>query len=443
MNTNSELNTLSRRAFLRGTATAAIALPTIVPSVVLGANAPSNRVTMGCIGVGRMGRGDAQQFLRFDNAQMIAVCDVDSNRSADARKLVEQHYSRKTTGSAYKGCTEYGDFRELLTRQDIDAVSIVSPDHWHALHAIAAANAGKDIFLQKPITYTIEEGRLLSETVSRSGRILQVGSQQRSDSKFRLACELVRNGRIGKLKTVKVGFGLDPSGGQEREMKVPENLNYNLWLGPAPSAPYTEERVHPRSGYNRPGWLRIQDYCHGMITGWGSHHMDIAHWGIGVEHSGPVGIEGHTEFLKDGLWNVHGKFHIEYTYANGVQVVCAGNDENKQGVEFLGTEGRVYVRRGFIETDPESLLHADTSSHTVQLYHSNNHKANFLDCIRTRKEPVAPAEIGHRSNTACVLGSIAMRLGRKLKWNPKTEEFTDDPEANRMRSRTMRAPWKV
>lgn len=443
MKTNSELNTLSRRAFLRGTATAAIAFPTIVPSVVLGANAPSNRITIGCIGMGRMGRGDAQQFLRFDNVRIIAVCDVDSKRLADARKLVERHYAGQSTGGTYKGCNEYGDFRELLARKDIDAVSIVSPDHWHALHAIAAANEGKDIFLQKPMTYTIEEGRLLSETVSRSGRILQVGSQQRSDSKFRLACELVRNGRIGKLQTVKVGFGLDPSGEHEPEMKVPENLNYNLWLGPAPYAPYTEHRVHPQSNYNRPGWLRIQDYCHGMITGWGSHHMDTAQWGIGVEHSGPVEIEGHSEFLKDGLWNVHGKFHIDYTYANGVKLVCAGTDENKQGVEFIGTEGRVYVRRGFIETDPEPLLQSGTSSHTVHLYYSNNHKGNFLDCIRTRKETVAPVEIGHRSNTACVLGSIAMRLGRKLAWNPKTEEFTNDHEANRMRSRTMRAPWKV
>ncbi|MDA1273022.1 MAG: Gfo/Idh/MocA family oxidoreductase [Verrucomicrobia bacterium] len=416
MKTNPKQSTLTRRAFLRGTCLATFAIPTLVPSTVFGANAPSNRITIGCIGVGRMGRGDAQDFMRFGNAQIIAVCDVDAKRMADAKQLVERRYATRAPEGSFKGCSEHGDFRDLIARPDIDAVSIVSPDHWHALHAIAAANGGKDIFVQKPMTYSIEEGRALCETVARTGRILQVGSQQRSDTKFRLACELVRNGRIGELKTVKVGFGLDPSGEEEPAMPVPKNLNYDFWLGPAPTAPYTENRVHPQRDYGRPGWLRIQDYCHGMITGWGSHHMDIAQWGMGVEHSGPIRIEAQAEFPKSGLWNVHGAFHIEYTYANGVQVICAGNDENKQGVEFIGTEGWIWVKRGSIEVNPESLLDEGTQGFKTRLYHSRNHKGNFLECIRTRQEPVAPAEIGHRSNTACVVGSLAMRLGRKLRF---------------------------
>ena len=439
----SSLSPLTRRAFLRGAVSAAVAMPTLVPSIVLGANAPSNRITLGCIGVGRMGRGDAKDFLRFTNIQIIAVCDVDSKRMADGKTLVDQHYATGAPTGTDRGCSEHGDFRDLLARSDIDAVSIVSPDHWHALHAIAAVRAGKDVFVQKPMTYTIAEGRQLCEAVGRTGRILQVGSQQRSDAKFRLACELVRNGRIGKLQTVKVGFGLDPSGEIEPDMAVPANLNYNFWLGPAPEAPYTENRVHPQHDYGRPGWLRIQDYCHGMITGWGSHHMDIAQWGMGVERSGPVTIQAHAEFPSRGLWNVHSRFHIEYGYANGVQLICAGTDENKQGVEFIGSEGRVHVRRGFIETEPESLLHADLQSHKDRLPVSRDHKGNFLESIRSRKDPIAPVEIGHRSNTACVLGSIAMRLGRRLSWDPANESFANDAEATALLSRPMRAPWSL
>jgi predicted dehydrogenase len=417
--------------------------PAIVPASVFGAEAPSNRVTLGCIGVGRQGMADMRDFLGLPQVQIVAVCDVDANRVQNAKKTVETHYSRQTSGGTYKGCRTYGDFRELVAQADIDAVSIVTPDHWHVLPAMAAARAGKDIFLEKPLTLTIQEGRLLSDTVRRYNRVFQVGSQQRSDTRFRQACELVRNGRIGKIHTVKVGFGTDPATGPEPAMPVPDVLNYDMWLGPAPWAAYTEKRVHPQAGYDRPGWLRIADYGAGMITGWGAHHNDIAQWGLGTEYTGPVEIEGQTEYPKDGLWDVHGPFRIEYTYANGVKVLCADSQKNKDGITFEGAEGWVFVTRGRIDTQPKSLLTSAIGPNEIQLYKSNNHKANFLDCVKSRAQTIAPVEVAHRSCTVCLLGEIAMRLCRKLKWDPDKEEFIDDDQANRMLARTMRSPWRL
>lgn len=436
---------LSRRGFLRRSAIlgAGLTLPTIVPHSVFGAAAPSDRITVGCIGVGRMGTGDLREALGFDQVQVIAVCDADSKRVQAAKKLVESHYAGRSGGGAYQGCATYGDFRELLARDDIDAVQIVTPDHWHAIPAVEAARAGKDIFLQKPLSLTLEEGRVLSDTVRRCGRIFQIGSQQRSDSRFRKACELVRNGRVGKLRTIKVGFGIDPGCDPQPVMPVPEWLDYDMWLGPAPWAPYTRRRVHPEKISDRPGWLRISDYSAGMITGWGSHHNDIAQWGMGTEYSGPVEIEGEAEYPKEGLWDVHGPFRIEYTYANGVKLICADNVKNKQGVLFEGSEGWVHVRRGAIDAQPKSLLHSSIGPEEIHLYRSNNHKKNFLDCIKSRAETVAPVEVGHRSCTVCLLGSIAMQLGRKLRWDPDKERFVNDEEADRFLTRPMRAPWQL
>ena len=398
---------------------------------------------MGCIGVGRMGRGDMRSFMGFKELHVLAVCDVDSNRAEDALRLVEQKYAARKKDGIYKGCAVYGDYREVVARRDIDAVMVCTPDHWHVLPAIAAAKAGKDIFVQKPLSLTIEEGRVLSDTVRRYGRVLQVGSQQRSDSRCRLACELVRNGRIGKLHTVKVGTGADPATRLHGPMPVPPNLDYSMWLGPAPQAPYTEARVHPQKGYGRPGWLRISDYSLGMVTAWGTHHMDIAHWGMGVERTGPVEIEAEAEFPKDGLWDVHGPFRIEYTYADGVKVIYADNRKNMQGVLFEGTEGWVHTSRGKIDAHPKSLLTSRIRPGEVHLTKSTNHKGNLLECIESRAETVAPVESCHRSCSACILGYIAMQLGRKLRWDPQRERFIDDPEADRWISKPMRAPWHL
>ena len=438
---------ITRRQFLKSSALAgagtALLGPTILPASVFGAEAPSERITVGCIGVGRMGLGDMREILGFKQAQIVAVCDVDSKRAKNAKQRVETHYRGQSANGTYKGCAAYKDFKELIGREDIDAVSIVTPDHWHALPAIAAAKAGKDIFLQKPLTLTIKEGRILSDTVRRYGRVFQVGSQQRSETRFRFACELVRNQRIGKLHIVKVGFGIDPPTSPQAPMQVPDGLDYDMWLGPAPRAAYTEKRVHPQKDYGRPGWLRIAAYGAGMITGWGAHHNDIAQWGMGTEYTGPVEIEGHAEYPKDGLWDVHGRFSIEYTYANGVKVICADTSKNKQGILFEGTEGWVYVKRGQIDAQPKSLLTSTIGSDEINLYKSNNHKANFLECIKSRAETIAPVEVGHRSCSVCLLGEIAMRLGRKLKWNPEQEKFTDDDQANRMLWRPMCSPWHL
>ena len=281
----------------------------------------------------------------------------------------------------------------------------------------------------------------MSDTVRKNKRILQVGSQQRSDKRFRFACELVRNGRIGELKTIKVGLPTDPPGEDWPSMPVPPNLNYDMWLGSTPQAPYTEHRVHPQKGYGRPGWLRIQAYGAGMITGWGAHHLDIAQWGMGTEYTGPVEVEGEAEFPKSGLWNVHGPFRVEYTYESGVKLICADNKKNKQGVLFEGTKGWVYVKRGAIDAEPKSLLTSVIGPDEIHLYENNDHKRNFLDCVKSRKEPVAPVEVAHRSCTVCLLGAIAMKLPRKLRWNPKRERFIGDEEANAMLARPMRVPY--
>lgn len=445
-NRTNKTSIITRRQFLKGSAAAASAAllaPAIVPASVFGAEAPSNRVTLGCIGVGRQGMTDMRDFLGLPQVQIIAVCDLDSKRVENAKKAVETHYSRQKSSGPYKGCRTYGDFRELIAQADIDAVSIVTPDHWHALPAIAAAKAGKDIFLEKPLTLTIEEGRVLSDTVRRYKRVFQVGSQQRSDAQFRQACELARNGRVGKIHTVKVGFGTDPGTTPQPVMPVPENLNYEMWLGPAPWVPYTEQRVHPQKDYGRPGWLRISDYGAGMITGWGAHHNDIAQWGLGTEYTGPVEIEGQAEFPKDGLWDVHGPFRIEYTYASGVKVICADEEKVKSGVTFEGDKGWVWVTRGRIDAEPKSLLSETIGPNEIQLYKSNHHKGNFIECIKSRALTIAPAEVAHRSCTVCLLGDIAMHLGRKLRWNPDKEEFIGDDQANRMRTRTMRSPWTL
>ena len=437
-------HTATRREFLRISASlagAAIAAPAIVPASVFGADAPSERIAVGAIGVGRMGNGDLGEALGLKQVQVVAVCDVDSNRLKAAKERVEKHYANPP--QAGKGCAAYGDFRELIARDDIDAVQIATPDHWHAIPAIEAAKAGKDIFMQKPMSLTIYEGRVVSDTVRRYGRIFQIGSQQRSDSRFRQACELVRNGRIGELKTVKVGFGTDPGTTPTPPMPVPDALNYDFWLGPAPWAPYTENRVHPQKGYDRPGWLRIADYGAGMITGWGSHHNDIAQWGMGTEHTGPVEIEAEAQFPKDGLWDVHGKFSITYRYANGVVINCADSGRNKDGILFEGTEGWVYVTRGAIDANPKSLLTSTIKPNEIHLYKSTSHKDNFYECVKSRKETIAPAEIAHRSCTVCLLGDIAMQLGRKLQWDPKNEQFVNDADADKLLSKPMRSPWRL
>ena len=351
----------SRREFLKTSlaGAGALAFPNLIPARVLGADAPSKKINILQIGCGRIGRSmDMPGILKQNAARMIAVCDLDSIRVADAKKVVEETYAKK---NITLDVATYGDYREALQRKDIDAVAISLPDHWHAQPVIEAVLAGKDIYVQKPLTMTLVEGRAVSDLVRKHKRAFQIGSQQRSAANFRTACEMARNGRIGKLQTVKIGLPIDPSGGKTNEMPVPANLNYDMWLGPTPLAPYNEDRVHsqnadPKKRYgDRPGWLRIDSYCLGMITGWGAHHVDIAHWGMGTEMTGPVSIEGKAEFPKEGLWNVHGAYHIEMQYANGATVIIDNTFPN--GVRFEGSDGWIFVTRG-----PERVTASDPVS---------------------------------------------------------------------------------
>jgi len=396
---------------------------------------------------------------KHPRARIVAVCDLDRNRAEEAKKLVEEHYSQHPPKKKkkYKGVQTYEDYRQLLANKDIDAVVISTPDHWHALPAIDAARAGKDIYLQKPTSLTISEGRLLSNAVQKSGRVFQIGSQQRSSPQFRYAAELVRNGRIGQLQTVYVGLPGDPSGEEEAEMPVPSNLNYDMWLGSTPEVYYTEKRVHPQTGYDRPGWLRCEQFGAGMITGWGSHHIDCAHWAMDTEYTGPVEVSGWAEFPTRGLWDVHGKFRTEARYANGVKMVVS--NELPNGIKFEGSEGWIFVTRGNytatasdpvkpgetkpLEASNPALLSSVISPTEIHLYESADHHGNWLDSIISRKPTIAPVEIAHRSCSACLIHHIAMKLKRTVYWDPEKEQFTNDEEANRMLARPMRAPYQI
>ena len=434
---------ITRRSFLKAAAASVLA-PAIVPSTVFGRTAPSNTIQMGCIGVGRQGQGDMQELIYRGletGARVVAVCDVDAHRMEDAQWLVDKIYSMELGKDTTKSCAAYRDFRELLARKDIDGVLIVTPDHWHGPVAIDAAKAGKDIYLEKPLTYSITEGRKLVKAVRKNKRILQVGSQQRSSTYFLMACEMVRNQRIGKLHTIHVWLPQDQGTGDAEPMPVPVNLDYDFWLGPKPQASFTEDRVHPQRSYNRPGWLQVEEYSRGMITGWGSHMNDTAQWGNGTDDTGPVEIEAKAEFPDRGLFDVHTTFRAEGMYANGVRLIMETGDP--AGVRFEGDRGFVFVRRGAIEPSDRELLRDKIREDEIKLYRSTNHMKDFLEAMRSRKDPVAPVEAGHRSNSICVITHIAMKLGRKLRWDPEAELFINDDEANRWLDYPHRKPWTM
>jgi myo-inositol 2-dehydrogenase / D-chiro-inositol 1-dehydrogenase len=452
---------ITRRQFVKTSlAASAVAsvFPTIVPSSVFGQDAPSRKIQIGQIGCGRIGHDmDMPGILKHDVARIVAVCDLDSKRAQHAKDYIEGTYAKKAKGGKAVSVKTFGDYRELLKDGGVDAISVSTPDHWHAEPVIAAALAGKDIYVQKPLAMTLTEGRAVSDTVRLHRRAFQIGSQQRSESQFRLAVELVRNGRIGKLHTVKVGLPVDPSGGNEQEMPVPPNLNYEMWLGSTSQMPYTEDRVHPQNSLkNRPGWLRIDAYCLGMITGWGAHHVDIAQWGMATEYTGPVEVEGKAEFPKTGLWNVHGPYHIEAKYANGVTMIIDNNFTN--GIKFEGANGWIFVSRGAAKvtaSDPASafgkaleandpeILNSKIGPNEYHTHASSDHHGDWLTSIQTREPAATNPEQAHRATSTCILGWISMKLGRKLRWDPDKETFVGDEQANAMLVRPQRAPYGI
>jgi predicted dehydrogenase len=451
--------TLSRRGFARLVTGAAAAvsvgsLPLFIPSRLLGAEAPSNRLRVAQIGCGRIAQGhDVPAVLKSGLADYVAVCDLDSRRMADSKEQMAAFYRQSALPPPR--IQSFSDYRELLSQPDLDAVVVSTPDHWHAQVAAAAVLAGKDVYLQKPFTMTIGEGILLRDLVAKTGRIVQVGSQQRSTTQFRLACELVRSGRIGAVRRVEIGLPIDPTKSDDPRQPVPANLQYDPWLGCTPEVYYTEQRVHPQQGYGRPGWLRSESYCLGMITGWGSHHYDTMHWALDTELSGPGRIEAQAEFPRNKIWNVHGAYDIELTYPGGVKVSVS--DKHPNGLKFIGDEGWIWVtREGQVTaSDPGSngtALPALAASDarllapeglSVQLPRSDEHHKNWLECVRTRREPIAPARIAHRSSSACIASWIAMKVGRPVTWDPRAERFVSDNQADALLARHERAPYGI
>lgn len=429
----------SRRQFLR-TVTGAAAAPLIVPASVLGGDgavAPSERITIGMIGVGNQGRSHVKVLTGIPQAQIVAVCDPVRENRLKARQLVEDWAQGKPGGSG-KGCADHVDFRELLARKDIDAVFIASPEHWHAWHTIAAARAGKDIYCEKAMARTIAESQAMVKAVRKHQRIFQLGTQQRSSARFRLACELARNGYLGKLHTIRVGDPKGYAGPAIRTEPIPDGLDYELWLGPAPASPYFKERLE-----NLQGWMLCYDYTVGFLSGWGQHDVDIAQWGNGTDDTTPVEAEGHATFPAEGLNTAAATWHVEFRYANGVKLVFTSDDENPHGVRFEGDQGWVFVNREKLEAQPESLLKVTFGERDTRLYVSDHHHLDFLRSVRTRKDPICPVETGHHTYVICNLSDVAARLKRKLHWDPVQERFPDDAEANAMLDRPRRAPWQT
>jgi predicted dehydrogenase len=429
---------ISRRQFLRVARNLAITAGLAGPNVFLnrtraasGEN-PSEFVRVGFIGVGNQGGNNLRALMK--NA--VAVCDVDQKRVQAAKAKVEQANGRP--------CAAFGDYRKLLEDKSIDAVLITTPDHWHTLTSIHACEAGKDIYCEKPMTLFIAEGQALVQAVRHYKRVFQTGSQQRSDPKFRKGCEYVRSGRIGKVKTIKVGL---PGVNWEKkgnpasvaDSQPPPELDFDMWLGPAPLRPYNPNRVHYTFRF-------FWDYSGGQMTNWGAHHLDIAQWGLGMDESGPVEIEreGTPVYDPQGRYETPQKFEVRYKYANGTVLLCSGGTgKYKGGTLFEGEKGSLFVSRGALESTPDEILEEPLDDKCVKLYASTDHHQNWLDCIKSRKDPIGSVDVGHRSGTVCHLGNIVVRTGKKLVWDPQKQQIVGDAELAKWVSRSYRLPWKL
>ncbi|RPI24066.1 MAG: gfo/Idh/MocA family oxidoreductase [Acidobacteria bacterium] len=432
----------TRRSFLKGTCLAG-AFPTIVSPFALGLNGSvpaSDRIVMGMIGVGSMGGGHVRAFLTHADVHVAAICDVREEHRNRAKEAVDAKYGDKA-------CKTYSDFRELLARRDIDAVLIAVPDHWHALIGIEAAQAGKDMYYEKPMARTVAESKAARSAILRHQVVFQFGTQQRSSYNYRFAAELVRNGRIGELKTIMIGSATSQFVPNQPEQPVPPGFDYEMWLGPAPWAPYTFERCTRN-------WTLIYDYSLGCVSGaWGIHDVDIAQWVLGTDNTGPGEVEGWGVFPKEGLYDTATAWEVEHSYPGGVKLIHmdmrTALKKAKQfslhwmGMLFEGTEGWIYVSRDGVHTEPASLSKVVIGPNEKQFPKSTDHRRNFLDCVRTRRQPISPIEAAVRSDTVCHQADIAMRLKRRLRWDPVAELFVGDEQANRMLSRAMRSPWHL
>lgn len=450
----------TRRQFVKqvsAVSAGALGFPYFVQSSALGMagqKSANSRITVGAIGLGGQGTGIMKSLMNMPDTQVVAVCDVDKGITKTpggrqqgqmkAKQVVEDYYAGKGNLPSYKGCDTYGDFRELLARRDIDVVTVCTPDHWHGLISIAAAKAGKDIYCEKPLTNVIAEGRGVADAVAKYKRVLQTGSHERSNPNVRFACELVRNGYLGKIHTVRINLPMSDGHHkqvmgwtqEQPDMPVPDGLDYNFWLGPTPSQPYTEKRSHF-------WWRFILAYGGGEMTDRGAHIIDIAQLGLNMDHTGPVELVARGERNATGLFDTFMKFSFECTYANGVKMI--GSDQTPRGLKFEGDKGSIFIHihGGKLEAEPASLLDVKPESFKIQLGRTADHKRQFIECVKNRGTPFAPAEVGHRTATICHLLNIAMLVGRPLKWDPAKEEITNNAIAAAMLDRPMRAPWHL
>ncbi len=431
----------TRRRFLARTGASAAGLPFVIARSSLAAAsrpAPSDRITMGAIGLGIRGTRNMRTFMEIGDVRVLAICDVFGSQRQKAKAIVDHH-------NGDKDCAAYIDFRDLIARDDIEAVSIAAPDHWHVLMGLAAARAGKDMYFEKPLGVSLEQAQALRAAVKKHKIIFQFGTQQRSSAQFRFVCELVRNKKIGALRKMYVGAPASWAIPDQPPMPVPEDLAYDMWLGPAPKVPYTYQRCRPhnsKEGYST--WYHIYDYCLGFIANWGIHHLDIAQWGNGTDETTPIAVTGTGVFPTKGIANCCTRWALEFTYANGVTMIYTDNrGKSKQGVRFEGTEGWAHVNRAGMDAEPKSLLKEEIGSDDIRLPRSPGHYRNFIQCVRSRRQPICPVDVAVHSDTICQLADIATRTGRALKWDPAGERFVGDEGANQRLSRPMRAPWRL
>jgi len=434
---------MTRRSFLGGAA-AAVAAPWVAPSSVLGLNGavpPSERVALGIIGTGGRGTGNMKSLLPLAATQVVAVCDVRREKREAAADIAAKHYAATDRGSG-KPCDQYTDFRELLDRDDVDAVVISPQDHWHAPIAVAAARAGKDMYCEKPLGVAVTESAAIRDAVRRYERVFQTGTQQRSDGKFRQACNLARLGRLGKIHTIEVaapGPKYQPRyKGPATPATVPEGFDYEMYLGPARKRPYTPYCI------DWPGWYLIWDYCAGFIVNWGVHHLDIANWGRPSIGEQPCRVTNKSTYRTHVVCDNINSWQAEFHFDDGLRMhfTDTGNPL-PQGTRFIGDEGWVHVNRAGIKAEPATLLDVQITPDEQGVYESNHHHADFVDCVLKRRDPVAPVEAGHVASYLGMLAEAAGRLERELRWDPAVEQFTDDSDANRLLTRPMRSPWRV
>ena len=427
------MKTISRRQLLKCGA-AGIALPYVIPTLckARGATGPSERITMGAIGLGGQGLHNLRSFLTFDDVHVLAVCDVDRNHLQTAKQTVDAAYGNKD-------CVTYSDFWEVLARGDIDTVLIATPDHWHAILAIEAARAGKDIYCEKPISLTVAQGRAVAETMKRYGTVYQSGTQRRSIACFRFGVDIARSGMLGNLHTLHCYYHNGPTCPPQKSQPVPDGFNYDMWLGPAPFEPYTPLRCHANFRW-------IYDYSGGQLTDLGAHFADLAQWAHGIEDTSPTQYEGWAEFPKDGLYNTPVRFEVTATYADGVKMIMHDESEpgrGPRGNKYVGSDGWVSVDdTGKVTASSPAILRKLSASQQGYEVMEGHHR-DFLNCVRTRGRTIAPPEVAHRSTTTCHIANICLRLGRKLQWDPAAERFVNDPQADRMLARATRSPWRL